>query len=797
MFVALGLLSTTILFAQQTGRIEGRVTREDGSGVGGVTVVINETSAAEITDGNGNYVFVGVPANATYSISFTLGENVITESGVSVSAGTTTRLDQEVDWEVGFEETLTVVSASRRIERIVEAPASASSVTALEIQRNASHGQVPKLLEFTPGAEVTQSGVYDYNFNTRGFNSSLNRRVATLIDGRNPAVPFLGAQEWAAVSFPLDDISSLELVRGPSAALYGANASSGVLNMTTKSPRFDPGGGVRLTGGELDTINLDFRWAGALGGDWYAKVVGGLRNHGDFSVSRNGAAEYSVPCTQLGQPDCLPQEAVPLARVNDDEVYFGGVRFDKYFAKGMALTMEGGLADIAGPVFQTGIGRVQLIDVQRPWARFNFNTDHFNFLAYYNGRNAPKQLALASGANLALDSYNINFEGQFNQSFADGVVLLVAGVFARWEDIDSFDPDTGRQSLMFEPVDSNQQAVFAQADFNITDQLKLVLAGRADWSTLHDTQFSPKGSVVYSFNPDHSVRFTYNEAFQVANYSEFFLQADFGRPTDLSALEAFCTPFGVDCGFGPTRVLALGNADLDVEKIRTFEVGYSGILGGRAFITFDYYNSGADQFITDLLPQLGTPLGRINPNFGPWESPEGLPAPVEAAIRAAVPALSNNFDGSNIIAAVSYTNFGEVDTQGIDFGLNYYFVDDWTFSFAYSWFDFEIIDAPPGFAFLLVPNTPEHKFSTGLSYAHGPFDAGFSLRWVDDFRWGVGPFQGDVLSYTTVDLVANYAINERWTVGANISNLLNNEHWQAFGGDILGRRALVHVLLTW
>ena len=51
-----------------------------------------------------------------------------------------------------------------------------------------------------PGAEVTQSGIYDYNFNTRGFNSSLNRRVATLIDGRNPAVPFLGAQEWAAMT---------------------------------------------------------------------------------------------------------------------------------------------------------------------------------------------------------------------------------------------------------------------------------------------------------------------------------------------------------------------------------------------------------------------------------------------------------------------------------------------------------------------------------------------------------------------------------------------------------------------
>lgn len=180
-------------------------------------------------------------------------------TNVSVAAGATTKLEQQVEWVAGIAESITVTSASREVERIVEAPAAVTSVSEEEIEQRASTGQLPKLIEFTPGAEVSQSGLYDFNFNTRGFNSSLNRRVATLIDGRDPAVPFLGSQEWAAVSFPLDDIASLELLRGPSAALYGANASSGVLNVTTKPPRYSQGGFVRLTGGELDTINSDFR----------------------------------------------------------------------------------------------------------------------------------------------------------------------------------------------------------------------------------------------------------------------------------------------------------------------------------------------------------------------------------------------------------------------------------------------------------------------------------------------------------------------------------------------------------
>ncbi|HJS73200.1 MAG TPA: TonB-dependent receptor plug domain-containing protein, partial [Vicinamibacteria bacterium] len=375
------LLFPVSAIAQETGRIEGRVVREDGTPVSGVSVVVNERSLTAITDANGAFAFTSLPPG-TYSVTFVLGTNVLTREQIQVQAGQSTPLEETVDWQVGFAESLIVYGASRKLERIVEAPSAVTVVDEKEIAQDASHGQLPKLLEYTPGAELTQSGIYDFNFNTRGFNSSLNRRVATLVDGRDPSVPFLGSQEWAAISFPLDDLASVELVRGPSAALYGANASSGILNMTSKQPRYSQGGLFRLTGGELDTVNLDFRLAQDLGSDWYIKLVGGLRNSGDFTVSRRGAAEYSVPCTVAGQTDCLPQEPVPLAREDDNDIFFGGVRVDKYLQNGMALTVEGGYADVAGPVFQTGIGRVQLLDVKRPWARFNWNAERFNVLAY-------------------------------------------------------------------------------------------------------------------------------------------------------------------------------------------------------------------------------------------------------------------------------------------------------------------------------------------------------------------------------------------------------------------------------
>jgi len=795
------------------GRIEGRVVRADGAGVGGVVVVVNETSAVVLTDATGRFSFVGVPAGV-YSLSYTLGDNADTDEGIEVVAGRIARVDKEVDWRISFAETITVVSASRRLERIVEAPSAITVVGEEDIAQQAAHGQLPKLIEFTPGAEVTQSGIYDYNINTRGFNSSLNRRVATLIDGRDPSVPFLGAQEWAAVSFPLDDLASAEVVRGPSAALYGANASSGVINLITKAPRHSQGGQLRLTAGELSTLNADFRWAASLGKEWYVKVLGGLRDHGDFTVSRNGKAEYAVPCGGAVVINCLPQEAVPVNPEDDDAITFAGLRFDKYFGNGAALTVEGGQADIEGPAFQTGIGRVQLVDSSRPWYRVNFNTIHFNALGYQTTRDAPRQTALSSGANLALDTERIGFEVQTNWDFAQDKARVVFGASLQDEDIDSFDPTTGRQSLMFGPVTNEKTAFFGQLDWNLSDKVKLVLAGRYDESDLHDSQVSPKAALVYSINPNHTLRATYNEAFQVANYSEFFLQAPVAPPiplrlavlvavgVDLQA--AFCTPFGVDCGFDSIPLLAVGNKDLQLEEVETIELGYSGILGDRAYLTVDYYASSNSNFITDLIPQF-TAQGVTNPNFGSYQPPSAIPAPVAQLLLATLasipgfpfPVLTNNLDGRPFIIARSYANFGEVDTEGIDIGLNYYASDKLSYQFSASWFDFQIQRQLPGFETLLVPNSPEMKASFGVTYIGSRWDGALSGRWVDDFAWAVGPFVGTVDSYTTFDASANFEVNRNFKLGVTVANLLDDQHFESFGGDILERRALGHVTFNW
>jgi iron complex outermembrane receptor protein len=543
----------------------------------------------------------------------------------------------------------------------------------------------------------------------------------------------------------------------------------------------------------------------------------------------------------VGETDCLLAEK-PLFREQDNEIRFGSVRLDKYLANDAVLTFETGLSNVKGPVFQTGIGRVQTIEAERPFYRFAFASKHWNALAHYAGRegnqvNLTRDLVV--NYELLTDTERYGVEGQGNWDFGGGRGRVVVGAAHTEERVDTSDPDTGRQTVVWEPISENRQAVFSQFDWKFNDSFKVVLAGRVDRSTLHETKFSPKAAVVYSINPKNSFRLTYNEAFQVANYSEFFLHTRISAFPIGGFVQVICgspvLPEPVDCGIDEQfiPILAVGNDDLELEETQAWELGYSGLWGNRVFVTVDYYNSKNSNFITDLLPQVGTSLGNvdgcvntalqpetdpkkcpINNDYRPWVSTEEAETTilfgditVAQALRNSVDRtvggstlgfrLAQDLDGSTVVVGRTYANIGDVNTQGIDFGLQYFITRGITVNANYSWFDFEILDSTEEIEGILLPNSPEHKASIAFAFSRGPWSASVSGRWVHGFRWSAGVFQGDVPAYYTTDLSAGYSFNDVVRLGLNVANVTDNIHRQTFGGDLLARRALLNLTFTW
>jgi len=795
--IAACLLAPAFLEAREIGRIEGRVVDSAGQPISGVTATLEDadgrTSAAALSDAAGAYAFEPV-ASGTYTVRLQLGERLATETGVEVTEGVSRR-ETEVAWQVHFAETITVQAPSLRSQRMVEAPVAVTFLGTQEIARQAVHNQLPRLLAGTAGAEVVQSDICDFSLNSRGYNTDTSRRVLTLIDGRDPSLPGIGSEDWSALSFPLDDLESVELVRGPGSALYGAGAFNGVLDLTTRPPRTSQGFELRLSGGELATGQADLRWAGAVGSGTFLKLIAGYREGDDFTVSRVGEGEYAGLPNEVVSP---PEDGYSIAS--------GSLRVDRTFGGDTRLlTLEAGTSRSTGTVTIAGTGRSQIDDNQRPWARAQLDAGRWQALAFLTAQDSDDILALGTGLPLYLDTWRAGVDLSARFGFAGGRGSAVAGASWREENLDSADPQ-GVQGIFTKARSGDRSAAFGQVDVDLGKRIEGTVSVRVDQSSLYATKVSPRAGLVFAPSPRHTVRLSYGEAFQSPSFVELFLETAVAPPIDLGPLEEALAPLlgGIPLGFSNIPVLAVGNADLEVERVRGFELGYRGLFGRGLFLDATVYANRLDNFTTSLLPQLGTPLGRLNPAYGPYQPPAGLSPEavtvVLATLQAVLPpeflaTLSNRADGSPVFVPVSITNHGAADTAGLELGLTYAWSRRWTLDLSATYFDFDV-DAS-AFAGSLLPNTPQRRASASVTYVGDRFDATTKVRWVDDFDWASGFFVGPVPAYDVVDLAVNVPLGDHWRLGVDVSNLLDDVHYETFGGSLLERRALAHVTYGW
>ena len=157
--------------AQVKGSIAGRATREDGSPLVGVMVLIEETKSIQWSAADGRYRFSALQPG-TYTLLLSLGRYSETRV-VTVTGGEVTLVESKLDWPLTFVEMIAVTSASRQVEPLAEAPAAITTIDPADINRQSSSGQLPLLLAGAAGVQIAQSGLYDFNVNARGFNDPL------------------------------------------------------------------------------------------------------------------------------------------------------------------------------------------------------------------------------------------------------------------------------------------------------------------------------------------------------------------------------------------------------------------------------------------------------------------------------------------------------------------------------------------------------------------------------------------------------------------------------------------------
>ena len=778
--LTLALSATTIAAAQQTGTVTGTVTRVEGGELSSVQVAVAGTGLSTVTGVDGRYTLRRVPAGPQTIVFRWLGYRP-TEVPVTVEADKTVSADAAMEAITVSLGEIVVQGASRAPERIVEAPAAISVVPPEQLQSAAITAQAPLALQSTPGVDVVQSGVNDFNVNARGFNSSLNRRVLVLQDGRDLAIAFLGSQEWNGMTQPLEDLGKVEVVRGPGSALYGANAFSGVVNITTPTAREQLGGRLTLSGGELSSFRADGRYAGLLAdGRIGYRFNGGYNRSDTWDRSRtlfNGTSLQQEYADATDEPVPLTVERLPLKGQRVDTLSggvpegdrdplrnaYGAGRVDYYLDNGSVLSVDGGASQVQNGLFVTGIGRVQVNKAIKPYARVAMAADRYNVFAYWNSRTSiDPQFSLASGLPIEERSDIFHLEGQNNWLFNGDRGRVVYGASVRNTQVNT---SGTLMNLADDDRSDNLYSGYGQIEYRVHPKVRLVGAARFDDGDLIDAQFSPKGAIVFSPNEDHSFRFSVNRAFQTPNYSEFFLQVPVAQPSPLPAqleglIQSYYTavlnspvaPFLADLTItqdlpwnfsGDTPALALGNPNLDVETVTGWELGYKGSVGDFYFTADGYINRLRD-FVTDLLPGVNP----LYPSYGLGDEvnvPAELTAldarlaqlglPADHPLRAPIPQLLGGYgllqtglqvQGANALATLpggsraivlSYTNAGRVTERGIELGVGYQFTSEVRADVSFTGFSFDVDQSSTARGDQLVPNTPSKKATFSVSYA--------------------------------------------------------------------------------
>lgn len=185
------------------------------------------------------------------------------------------------------------VSTVARQTSTVGRSAAAVFVITPEMIRRSGANCVPEVLRMVPGLHVARTTANSWAVTSRGFNGSYANKLLVQIDGRSVYTPLFAGTFWGMHNTPLEDIERIEVIRGPGATVWGANAVNGVINIITKKAHDTHGVMAKVGGGTEERDFATFRYGGWIGRGLNYRVYGNY-NHRDDGYSPAGNIDETL-----------------------------------------------------------------------------------------------------------------------------------------------------------------------------------------------------------------------------------------------------------------------------------------------------------------------------------------------------------------------------------------------------------------------------------------------------------------------------------------------------------------------
>jgi iron complex outermembrane receptor protein len=182
-----------------------------------------------------------------------------------------------------------VTSASQKEQKLGDV-ATAISVLTNEDLRRSGATSIAEALRLVPGLAVSSFNASEWAISARGFHSLYANKLLVLVDGRAVYTPLFAGVYWDLQQAMLEDIDRIEVIRGPGATMWGANAVTGVVNVASRSAK-DTQGGLAYGAGQRSASGAGARYGGRIGAQTYYRVFASQQSTGDHLFSDGQRAD--------------------------------------------------------------------------------------------------------------------------------------------------------------------------------------------------------------------------------------------------------------------------------------------------------------------------------------------------------------------------------------------------------------------------------------------------------------------------------------------------------------------------
>lgn len=461
--------------------------------------------------------------------------------------------DLSIDELMGIE----VTSVSKRAEPLTESAAAVYVITADDLRRSGDR-TIAEALRRVPGIQVARTG-QSYAISARGFNSTSSDKLQVLLDGRSVYTPLFSGVFWDVLDTYLPDVERIEVIRGPGATLWGANAVNGVINIVTRRSQDTAGVDLTVRGGTQENA-----YGGARLG-WKVGETGAMRLYAQARGDDNGVT---------------PDEEESAEGMRNRQA---GFRADFAPAERQTLMVSGDVYE-GEAEGSTGESDLSGGNVMGRWEYAWSEGSRTSLQAYLD--HSKREIPTLFGEKR--DTWD--FQVDHHLRLSDANEIVAGGGYRR-----SHDDTNESAAIVFDPPSRTIEtwSAFVQDQVTLSPSVVLTLGSKFEDNDFTGFEVQPGARIGWKFADERFTWAAVSRAVRTPNRLD-------------SDVAIFCPPpDGIPGACGP-GLFRIGNPHLAPEKLVAYEWGF------RAWSTASFsaevalfYNRYRDLRSSELSPPFG------------------------------------------------------------------------------------------------------------------------------------------------------------------------------------------------